>query len=160
MGWRQWYKEERGRLGLEKIHFWGLCSLSNKDAGWLQKIKSIEVNKALGLVLSFFFFFLIRTGKVRKGKKICIYFRYQKSANFIRIKRKSTGPGWCGLVDWVPAFEQKDCQFSSQSGTRLNCGPGPQPGVCERQPMGVSLAHWCFSPSHSPSPPSYLEINT
>ena len=38
-------------------------------------------------------------------------------------------------------------------GTCLGCGPGPQLGVCKRQPIDVSLAHWHFSPSLSASLP-------
>ena len=37
-------------------------------------------------------------------------------------------PGWCGSVDWVPAYESKGCQFDSQS--------GHVPGFGARSPIG------------------------
>ena len=52
-----------------------------------------------------------------------------------------------------------ECWFANQKvigsvsgqGTCLGFGPGPQMGACERQPINVSLAHRCFSPTFSPS---------
>ena len=41
----------------------------------------------------------------------------------------------------------------------LGCGPGPQWRVYEKQPIDVSLPHWCFSPSPSPSLPFSVKRN-
>ena len=59
-------------------------------------------------------------------------------------KHRATSPGWCGSVDWVPAYEPKGHGFYSQSGHMPGlraCNPmGPQWGVCNSQPhVDVSL---------------------
>ena len=43
--------------------------------------------------------------------------------------------------------------------TCLGCRPGPQLGTCEREPIDISLTHWWFSPSLSPSLSRSLKIN-
>ena len=48
------------------------------------------------------------------------------SQHFIREELKS--PGWCGLVDWMPACEPEGRQFESQS--------GHLPGWWARSPVG------------------------
>ena len=40
----------------------------------------------------------------------------------------STGPCWCGSVDWAPAHEPMGCRFDSQS--------GHMPGLWVRSPIG------------------------
>ena len=60
---------------------------------------------------------------------------------------------------------QTECQLENQKvsgsvpsqSTHLGCWPGSQSGACERQPIDVSLAHQCFSPSLSPSFPLSLK---
>ena len=37
--------------------------------------------------------------------------------------------------------KQKVTGLIPDQGTCLGCGPGPQLGVCERQPLDVSLTH-------------------
>ena len=59
------------------------------------------------------------------------------------------GPPWCGSVVWVATCEPESCWLDSQSG---HSRPGPQLGACERQPVDVSLTHWCFFPSLLLSP--------
>ena len=44
-------------------------------------------------------------------------------------------------------------------GTSLGWGPGPWLGACEKQLIDVSLAHWCFFPSLSPSLPLSLLLS-
>ena len=80
----------------------------------------------------------------------------RKSQLVFKGSNVSLGPGWCGSVDGAPASEPK-------KGRRFDSRPGHMPGfqatssswaVCKRQPIDVSLTHWCFSPSLSPSLPS------
>ena len=61
-------------------------------------------------------------------------------------------PGWCGSVDWVPAWEPKGCQFNSQSG-HMPCMQARSlvEGAQE------ATTHWCFSLSLPPFPS--LKIN-
>ena len=54
---------------------------------------------------------------------------------------RGLGSGWCGSAGWAPV-----CPC-------LGCRLGPWLGVCERQPINVSLTHQCFSSSLSPSLP-------
>ena len=50
------------------------------------------------------------------------------------------GSGWCGSVDWEPAWEPKDHPFDSQSGHRPGLPARSPVGVHERQPcIDVSL---------------------
>ena len=65
-----------------------------------------------------------------------------------RFKDKDFGPGWCGSVDWVPAWEARGRQFYSQS--------GHIPGLQVKSPVRgtwEATTYWCFSPSLSPSLP-------
>ena len=63
---------------------------------------------------------------------------------------KNFSPGWCGSVDWAPAYKPKGHWFCSHSGHMpgLGTGSGPQWG-------GVwdATIHWCFS-LFLPSSPS------
>ena len=62
-----------------------------------------------------------------------------------------------GVTQWIecrPANHRVAGLIPSQS-TCLGCRPGPWLGVCERQPVDVSLTHQCFSPSL----PISLKIN-
>ena len=68
--------------------------------------------------------------------------------------RKGSQLGWCGSVDWGPAWEPKGHWFNSQS--------GHMPGLHTRSPVwGAQEAttHWHFSPSLSPSLPPVKKIN-
>ena len=58
-----------------------------------------------------------------------------------------------GVAQWVEhqLATQKVASLIPSQGTRLGCGPGLWLGMCERQPINVSLAHQRFSPSRSPS---------
>ena len=63
-----------------------------------------------------------------------------------------------GVAQWIecrPANQRVAGSIPSQD-TCLGCGPGPQLGACKKQPIDVSLAHWCSSPSFSPSFPLSL----
>ena len=54
--------------------------------------------------------------------------------------KKTTGPGWCGSVDWVPAWEPKGRQFDSQTGHMPGLWARSPAGMCKRQPhTDVSL---------------------
>ena len=53
-------------------------------------------------------------------------------------------------IEWWPVNQGVAGSIPSQ-GTSLGCWPGTQLGVWERQPIHVSLAHWCFSPFLFPS---------
>ena len=71
------------------------------------------------------------------------------------IKTKYNSPDWCGSVGWVLSHKPKGCRFLPGQSTCLGCGPGPELGLCERQPTKVYLARGCF-PLSFPSP---LKIN-
>ena len=57
----------------------------------------------------------------------------------------------------MSACKLKGCWFDSQSGHMPGLWARSLVGV-ERQPIDVSLAHWCFSASLSPSPPFSLKL--
>ena len=66
-----------------------------------------------------------------------------------------------GVAQWVecrPANQEVVSSIPSQ-GTWLGCRLGPYLGACERKQINVSLTHWCFSPSLSPSRSLSLKIN-
>ena len=56
-----------------------------------------------------------------------------------------------------PACKLKDRWFDSHQGRYLGWGPGLQLGMCERQPVDVSLTHGPFLPFSLPS--LFLKIN-
>ena len=59
-----------------------------------------------------------------------------------------------GVAQWVgrhPAKQKVTGSIPGQ-GACLGYRQGPQLGACKRQPIDVSLAHQCFSPSLSPLP--------
>ena len=72
----------------------------------------------------------------------------------ICMKHKSSQhSALAGVAQWIeywPANQRVISLIPSQ-GTCLGCGPGPQLGASEGQPIDVSLAHQCFFPSLSPS---------
>ena len=72
------------------------------------------------------------------------------------VHKKTWSLDLAGVAQWVERWtvNQKVSSLVPSRGTRLGCGPGPQLKVFERQPMNVSLAHQCFSPSFSPPFPS------
>ena len=63
------------------------------------------------------------------------------------------------VAQWIEHWteNQKVTGSIPDQGTYLVFRPGPQLGVCERQPTDVSLT--CFSPSLSPSLPLSLKIS-
>ena len=66
-----------------------------------------------------------------------------------------------GVAQWIEgqlATQKVSGPIPSQ-GTCLGYGPRPQWGVCERQPIDVSITHRCLSPSLSPSLPLSLKVN-
>ena len=67
-----------------------------------------------------------------------------------------------GVAQWNECrpLNQGVAGLIPSQGTCLGCRPVPQLRACERQPIGVSLAHRCFSPYVSSSFPSLpLHIN-
>ena len=48
-----------------------------------------------------------------------------------------------GVAQWIEHWpvNQRVAGLIPSQGTCLGCGPGPHLGVCERQPIGVSLTH-------------------
>ena len=66
--------------------------------------------------------------------------------------------GVAQLVRCCPTRQKVSSSIPSQA-TCLGCRPGPQLGACSRQPLDVSLVHWWFSPSLSPSCPLSLKMN-
>ena len=65
-----------------------------------------------------------------------------------------------GVAQWVerwPVNRKVTGSIPSQ-GTCLGYRPGPQLRASERQPIDVSLAHQCFSPSLSYSLPLSLKL--
>ena len=61
---------------------------------------------------------------------------------------KNVALAGCGSVERQPV-NQKVTGLIPGQGAGLGCGPDPQLGACERQPINVSLTHCCFSPSFS-----------
>ena len=92
----------------------------------------------------------------RLWKNICFWNEYDTS-----IKDKSffialTGAGQ--LVEHLPQSEKLLVQFPVRAYAWVaSLVPGWD--VCERQLIDVSLLHWCFSPSLSPSLPLSPKIN-
>ena len=66
-----------------------------------------------------------------------------------------------GVAQWIECWPMNPRLVSliPSQDMYLGCGPGPQLGVCKRQPANVSLTHTCFSPSLSPSLPISLNEN-
>ena len=62
------------------------------------------------------------------------------------LKHISGCPDWCGSVGWVLSIDQKIASSIPGQGMCLGCGPGSWLGVCERQPIDVSLTHQYFPP--------------
>ena len=77
----------------------------------------------------------------------------QKTNRNGHSRKCSSSPGWCGSVDWAPAYEPKGHWFDSQA--------GHVPRLQARSPVGgvqEATTHWCFPPSLSLPPP--LSKNT
>ena len=94
----------------------------------------------------------------KKKGRICFHQKPYLSVAFPHShsgsKNSPSCPGWCGSVDWTPAWEPKGCWFDSQS--------GHMSGLQARYPVQgtrEATAHWCFSPSLSPSLSLSLKIN-
>ena len=62
-----------------------------------------------------------------------------------------------GVAQWIECWPANRCQFESQSGHSLGCGPGPQLGACERQQIDISCTN--ISLPLSPFLPLSLKIN-
>ena len=80
------------------------------------------------------------------GKKTQLILNY----TFLRIKLQIS-PGWCGSVDWAPAYESKGPQFGFQS--------GHMPGLQARSPEAGHARgnHTLMFLSLSPSLPFSLK---
>ena len=63
-------------------------------------------------------------------------------------------PDQCGSVGWASSGKLKGHQFGSRSGPMSGLQV-QSPRVCKRQPINISLLHWWFSPSVSPSLPFF-----
>ena len=61
------------------------------------------------------------------------------------------------MAQWVRHRPAK--KWDPRSGRHAGCGFSPSAGTCERRPTGVSVSHWQFSPSLSPSFSLFLKIN-
>ena len=59
---------------------------------------------------------------------------------------------------WASSLKVKGHWFNCQ-GTCLGEGSVPSQGPHKKQPIDVSLSHWCFSSSLSPSFPISLKVN-
>ena len=88
------------------------------------------------------------------GARYCSkYFTWIISMLIIALQEQLC-PGWCGSVDWAPAYKPKGRQFDSQS--------GHMPGLWAMSLVGGAqgaTTHWWFSPSLSPSLPLCWKIN-
>ena len=77
--------------------------------------------------------------------------------NGIILGHKTKESALAGVAQWIecqPVNQQVAGSIPSR-GTCLGCRPGPWLEECERQPIHVALAHCWFSPSLSPSLPSF-----
>ena len=65
------------------------------------------------------------------------------------------------MAQWIERWpvNKKEAGLIPSQGMCLGCRPGPQLGAYERQPIHVSLTHWCLSPALSPSLPPSLKLN-
>ena len=65
------------------------------------------------------------------------------------------------VAQWIEccSVNQNVPSLIPSQGTWLRYGLGPWLGVCEKLPINVFLAHWCFSHSLSSSFPLSLKIN-
>ena len=81
--------------------------------------------------------------------------------SFLKCDLKKRLTALAGVAQWIEhqSVNQKVAGSIPSQGTCLGCGPGPQLGACERQPINVSLTHWSFPPFLSPSLLFYLKIN-
>ena len=93
----------------------------------------------------------------------CLFFHTFPTLDFLNTDsdqkfcyhlKLSSHPDWCSSVDWVWAANQRVTGLIPSQGTRLGCRPGPQLGVCERQPH-IDV----FLPLFLPPFPSFQKIN-
>ena len=82
----------------------------------------------------------------------CTFF---SSAHRTFLKIDHTLAAVAQLIGHCPAKWRVTGSIPSQ-GTCLGCEFGPQSGCVQEQLISVSLSHWCFSPSLSPSLPLFL----
>ena len=64
--------------------------------------------------------------------------QYESGSKSLGLK-SLISPDWGGSVGWASSCKPKGRCFNSQSGHMSGLGPGPQLGICERQPIDVSL---------------------
>ena len=119
---------------------------------WILNVSPAKFEKKLDWAISAHLISLTLTliNRDKEYKMIIKLSWFIKSKNSFILMLKSTVfcPGWCGSVDWTPAWEPKGHQFNSQS--------GHMPRLQARSPVGgaqEATTHWCFSPSLSPSLP-------
>ena len=97
------------------------------------------LSKILWTIQKFTWFQLARQRELTANFK---YVNYSFKKNILQL--------WLAWL-WIghhPAHWKASGSISNQ-GARLGCAPGPLLGAHERQPIDVSLTHWCFSPSVS-----------
>ena len=73
----------------------------------------------------------------------CLYYKILNKIGVLAL---------AGVVQWAK-HQPVDWNITGSvpsQGTCLGYGPGPQLGECEKQPVSVTLAHQCFSPSLPP----------
>ena len=98
--------------------WWGLLSVGKRRQLDISPLKNL---KKFVLPSTIAYRFSVENvenkGKREKNQSSLIH-RYYALWQFTatsEINLKCTsGPGWCGSVDWVPAWEPKGCQFNSQ----------------------------------------------
>ena len=57
------------------------------------------------------------------------------------LQNKMFHPDWCGSVGWTSFCEPKGHGWIPYVSTGLGCRPDPWLGVCEGQPINVSLSY-------------------
>ena len=70
-------------------------------------------------------------------KEVCVCVQaYMYTHDYLKFIDKS--PGWCGSVDWAPAYGPKGHQYGSQLGHVAGLWARPLDEVCERLLMYLS----------------------
>ena len=72
---------------------------------------------------------------------------------YLIISKNKITVSLTGVTQWIEHWpvDRKVASPILHQGTLLGRRPGPQRGAGKRQPIYVSLAHQCFSPSLTPS---------